>query len=64
MKTRDGGAPLTPGQGTALFGFVNWVASLAAFITQRYFEKKELLIWGHIGMAVNLVLLGFLEQFN
>jgi hypothetical protein len=46
------GTKITPRQGTYITGFANAAGTLMSCFIVKHLNRKPLLIWGHIGMAM------------
>jgi len=58
---KDGGG-ITPREGTYLVGIVNMFASLISVVLVKYFGRKTLVIYGHLGMAVTHLATGLFNN--
>jgi len=60
----DGKAFITPKQGTYLIGLTNYFGSLIAIYPVKTFTRRNLLIVGHIFIALAHFLVGMFAEYN
>lgn len=51
-QMHDSGSSLTPRTGTYITGFANMFGALLSCYVVKFFNRRTLLIWGHLGIAV------------
>ena len=51
----------TPREGSYALGLMNFTACCASIITLRYFGKRTLLIYGHLGMSLSWLLVAIFD---
>lgn len=62
--SKTGEPLLTPRQGTYLVGFVNFISSGTSILSAKYFSRRFLLIYGHIGIGLSHILIGIFAYYG
>lgn len=58
----DSGSSLTPREGTYILGLANMFGALMSCYIVKMFDRRTLLIWGHIGIAIIHAAIGVFDM--